>query len=460
MRYEKYKNSGIEWIGEIPQHWETKKIKYISKLQGGYAFKSDSFTEVGIPIIRIGDIKDKIDWDSCKKIPEDLDIPKEFLLNKNDTLIALSGATTGKCAFLSEEPKKSYINQRVAKVNFDNKLLYFNISGDFIQKLILLTADGSAQENISNSQIENIIITLPISKSEQTAIANYLDRKTAEIDELIAQKEQLLKLYEEEKNAIINQAVTKGLTVDYNGINDDQDKTEQSTKSVNHTHQRFRHFKDSGIEWLGEIPAHWDVKKLKYVAEANPSNIDKKSKDNEDEIFLCNYVDVYNNDFISGEIDFMKATANKNQIKKFILKKGDVIATKDSETPDDIANPALVIQDFDNVVCGYHLTHIRPVKIIGDYLFRLFQSKILQAYFEVSANGVTRYGISVDKFNSVLILLPPKEEQSAIVAHIEKETARIDAKMEKTKKLIELLKEYRTALISEAVTGKIKVPGV
>ena len=174
-------------------------------------------------------------------------------------------------------------------------------------------------------------------------------------------------------------------------------------------------------------------------------------------MFLCNYVDVYKNEFINNELDFMKATATEDQITKFILEKGDVIATKDSETPDDIAKPALVVENFDNIVCGYHLTHIKSKNINGEYLFRFFQTKYLSSYFEVSANGVTRYGLGVDKFNSALIFIPPTTDQTAIVQHIETETTRINAKIAKTKKIIALQKEYRTALISEVVTGKIKV---
>jgi len=219
----------------------------------------------------------------------------------------------------------------------------------------------------------------------------------------------------------------------------------------------YEKYKDSGVEWIGEIPAGWEVKKLKYIADANPSNIDKKSKENEKAILLCNYVDVYKNENISSELNFMKATASNDQITKFILEKGDVIITKDSETPDDIAAPALVVECFDNVVCGDHLTHIKPKKISGYYLFRYFQSKYLNSYFEVSANGVTRYGLSVDKINSALILTPPRPDQTAIVHHIETETARINAKIARTKRIIDLQKEYRTALISEVVTGKIKV---
>ncbi len=154
--------------------------------------------------------------------------------------------------------------------------------------------------------------------------------------------------------------------------------------------ERYERYKDSGVEWIEEIPEGWEFKKLKYIAAARPSNIDKKSKNNEESVFLCNYADVYNNEFISSDLSFMKATANEEQIQKFILKKGDVIATKDSETPDDIANPALVIVDFDNVVCGYHLTHIKPKTINGRYLFRFFQTNYLNSYFEVSAQSLRK----------------------------------------------------------------------
>ena len=219
--------------------------------------------------------------------------------------------------------------------------------------------------------------------------------------------------------------------------------------------ERYERYKDSGVEWMGEIPEGWEVKKLKYIADARPSNIDKKSKESEESVFLCNYVDVYNNEFISRNLSFMKATANEDQIQKFILKKGDVIATKDSETPDDIANPAFVIEDFDNVVCGYHLTHIKPKTINGRYLFRFFQTNYLNSYFEVSANGVTRYGLGVDKFNSALILNPSSEDQITIANYLDRKTAEIYELIAQKERLIELYEEEKTAIINQAVTKGI-----
>ncbi|MFW8602434.1 restriction endonuclease subunit S [Desulfobacterota bacterium M19] len=217
----------------------------------------------------------------------------------------------------------------------------------------------------------------------------------------------------------------------------------------------YEKYKDSGVEWIGEIPEGWEVQKLKYIADANPSNIDKKSKDNEDNVLLCNYVDVYKNEFISSELNFMKATASSDQITKFILEKGDVIITKDSETPDDIAAPALVAESFDNVVCGYHLTHIKPKNINGDFLFRYFQSKYLNSYFEVSANGVTRYGLSVAKINSALILNPPRPDQTIIANYLDRKTAEIDELIAQKERLLELYEEKKTAIINQAVTKGI-----
>jgi len=219
--------------------------------------------------------------------------------------------------------------------------------------------------------------------------------------------------------------------------------------------KRYEKYKDSGIEWIGEIPIHWEVKKLKYIANANPSNIDKKSKEDEQDIFLCNYTDVYYNDFISSKIDFMKATASKSQIDKFLLKKGDVIVTKDSETADDIGIPALVFEDFDNVVCGYHLTQIKPISILGEYLFRNFQCKFLKSYFEVSSNGITRYGLGVDELNSSPIIIPPLEEQMAIANYLDQKTAEIDELIKQKVALLLLFEEEKTAIINHAVTKGI-----
>ena len=168
-------------------------------------------------------------------------------------------------------------------------------------------------------------------------------------------------------------------------------------------YKAYEKYKDSGIEWLGQIPEYWEVKKLKFIANVQPSNVDKKTADDELPVFLCNYSDVYNNEWITDDIAFMKATATQAEIAKFLIDKGDVIITKDSESPNDIAVPALVIQDFENVICGYHLTQIKSKGLNGNFLFRLFQCKRFNAQFVVSANGVTRFGLPQRVVNDAFV---------------------------------------------------------
>ena len=217
-------------------------------------------------------------------------------------------------------------------------------------------------------------------------------------------------------------------------------------------YKSYEKYKDSGVEWLGEIPERWEVKKLKFIADVQPSNVDKKTVDDELPVLLCNYSDVYNNEWITDEIDFMKATATQAEIAKFLINKGDVIITKDSESPNDIAVPALVIQDFENVICGYHLTQIKSKGLNGNFLFRLFQCKRFNAQFVVSANGVTRFGLPQRVVNDAFVGFPPLPEQQAIANFLDYKTKQIDALIAKKETLLEKLNEKRTAIISHAVT--------
>ncbi|PSF31307.1 restriction endonuclease subunit S [Aphanothece hegewaldii CCALA 016] len=218
--------------------------------------------------------------------------------------------------------------------------------------------------------------------------------------------------------------------------------------------KQYPKYKNSGVEWLGMIPDGWNIFKLKRMAEINISNVDKKTELNQEKVLLCNYVDVYYNDYITNKLNFLEATATKEQKKRFELKKGDVLLTKDSETWDDIAIPACVETDLDNVLCGYHLAHIRPHpnKLYSKYLFRAISASGLKEQFWVAANGVTRFGLSKSSITNALFPLPPFSEQEKIAQFLDKETTKIDNLINKKQRLIELLQEKRTALISHAVT--------
>ena len=216
---------------------------------------------------------------------------------------------------------------------------------------------------------------------------------------------------------------------------------------------RYQHYKDSGIEWLGEVPKHWEVRRLKSFSHVFPSNVDKKSQDGETPVQLCNYTDVYYNEIISEDMGFMAATASNDQIAKFTLRAGDTIITKDSETSDDIAISAYVPADLPGVVCGYHLSMIRPMPgTDGAFVKRLFDSTYAKSCVAVRANGLTRVGLGQYEIDNLEFPFPPLPEQTQIAAFIDRETAKIDELLKAFNGLISLLKEKRQAVISHAVT--------
>ena len=188
--------------------------------------------------------------------------------------------------------------------------------------------------------------------TEQTAVVRFLDLADRRIQRYIHAKEKLIALLEEQKQAIVHQAVTGRIDV--------------------RTGRPYPAYKPSGVEWLGDVPAHWEVRRLRNMARILFSNVDKHSKDDEGPVRLCNYLDVYHNDCIRSDMDFMKATATAEEIERFRLVVGDVLITKDSESWDDIGVPAFVESATLDLVCGYHLALLRPIhdNLSGKFLSR------------------------------------------------------------------------------------------
>ena len=218
-------------------------------------------------------------------------------------------------------------------------------------------------------------------------------------------------------------------------------------------------YKPSGVEWLGDVPAHWEVRRLRNVIDMRVSNVDKHVKEDEAPVRLCNYVDVYKNDYIHEQMNFMQATATNEEIERFRLEKDDVLITKDSETWDDIGVPALVTKPATDLISGYHLALLRPRtdELAGGYLLRALQSKGLAYQFHIEAKGVTRYGLSHAGIKSVWLPLPPLPEQTIIVRFLDHADRRIRRYIRAKQKLIALLEEQKQPIIHQAVTGQIDV---
>ena len=225
---------------------------------------------------------------------------------------------------------------------------------------------------------------------------------------------------------------------------------------------------ESGVEWLGKIPEHWSVTKIKTHFAVMPSNVDKKTNEGETAVKLCNYVDVYYNENITADIDFMLASANEHEIRKFTLLQNDVLITKDSEDPHDIAVAAIVKHTEKNLLCGYHLSMLRSKsgKYDANFLFWVLKDAAIISQLHREACGVTRWAIASRHIKNSIIPQPAIEEQAAIAAYLASACAKLDRiiglKGKATEDSIvhqqtEKLSEYRKSLIHECVTGKKQV---
>lgn len=203
------------------------------------------------------------------------------------------------------------------------------------------------------------------------------------------------------------------------------------------------------------------TRRLKSIAEVRPSNVDKLTRVGESVVSICNYVDVYKNDDITGDIQFLQGSATDAQIEAFTLRPGDILITKDSETPNDIAVPAFVQPSAEGVVSGYHLALVRPKLVEPRYLFWALQAKPVSDAFSIEAKGVTRFGLSTGAIGAIRVPFPPLAVQKAIAAELDAETARIDALVAAKRRMLQLLNSRLTvrihALVTEGLDQKVEM---
>ncbi len=435
--YDSYRDSGVAWIGEIPSHWIKSKFKFVSELQTGNSlndeqkqvYESDNPEEIPYVSSKDIDIDFKtVNYNNGLRIPR---VDNKLRVSpKGSFLMVIEGGSAGrKMVFLDTEV--CFVNKLCSFHSKENtKFQYYFVQSNNYQDKFKTSLSGLIG-GVSISNLREFELALP-PLAEQQQIVSFLDSKTFKIDELIQKKIRTIELLKEYRTSLINQVVTKGLNPNVK-------------------------MKESRVEWIGEIPSHWVVKKLKYISDVRPSNVDKHIYQEEIQVRLCNYTDVYYNQVINSKTELKIGSCTEIEFQKFKLESGDVIITKDSETPEDIGIPVYVEETLSDVVCGYHLTMLKPLNISGKFLYRFIQSYRTRKYFELNSNGVTRFGLGKSSIENLIVPSPPKAEQQKIVSYLDDQTQKIDFSIRLEKKKIELLKEYRQSLISEVVTGKIKV---
>lgn len=423
-KYECYKDSGVEWMDEIPQHWEVKRLKYMASINDD-SLSDKTHDEFKIEYVDISSIETNVGITRTESFLFKEAPSRARRLVKDGDIIVSTVRTYLKAIAKIENPESNLvvstgfavIRPRNMVSEFTGYLFYHeNLLGEIISRSV-----GVSYPAINSSEIGTIKIPVP-TIPEQTAIAHYLDRKTAEIDALIADKKRLLELYEEEKTAIINQAVTKGLDPDVP-------------------------MKDSGIEWLGEVPAHWEVSRMKNIC-----RVRQGLQIPIEERFLSQVEN-------SLEYITIRSINNPDQPKEFIenppnnviCTKSDILMARTGATGEPIINVEGVFHN------NFFLIDFNRDEIDRLFLYYFLKSSRIKEYLLLVAGTTTIPDLNHGAFYSTPFYEFSKEEQIEIVNFLESEINRVDKQVKRTQKLIALLTEYRTALISEVVTGKVKV---
>lgn len=441
-QYSKYKDSGVDFIGKIPVDWDVIKVKWaIENLESGRRESESNMLEGGILSIGGEHINHNgnLILENARYISEDyFNLLNSGKIKINDILLVKDGATIGKCCFLDKLPfQKCAVNEHVFLIRTNNyfmpKYFFYFIFSNPGQEQILNLIKGSAQPGL-NSTFINYSYIPRFSIQEQEKIITYLDKQTRKLDSLIEKRKHMIELLDEQRSAIINHAVTKGI--------------DPKVK-----------MKDSGIQLLGKIPEHWRLDKLRRVCYMK-GRIGWQGLKQSEFIDEGPYL-ITGMNFKDGKIRWSEVyhitEERYNEAPEIQLKESDVLMTKDGTI-----GKLLFVENLPGKASlNSHLLLMRSLhgEFTQKYLYLLLHSDYFRSHIDTTKTGTTFFGITQEEMGTFKMLLPPIQEQQQIVKHIEAETSKIDKTLSKIEKEIALLQEYKTALISEAVTGKIDVRG-
>ena len=423
--YKEYKDSGVEWLGAIPSHWQMKRVKETAQIVNGYPFDSSKFDpSIGKPLVRIRDINSKI-----TQVFYNGYVPEEAIINNFDILVGMDG-DFNVCEWKGGE---AALNQRVCCIRSMDKYLqkyFYYLLPDKIRIINDLTYFTTVK-HLSSNDLLKIVYAIP-SKNEYVRIVNFLDHETAKIDTLIENQKKLIALLKEKRQAVISHAVTKGLNPDVP-------------------------MKDSGVEWLGKVPEGWEVRQLRFIGTCqNGINIGGEYFGSGSP--FISYGDVYKNASLPESFEgLVQSTDNDRKI--YAVNRGDVLFTRTSETIEEIGFSSTCLNDIKDATFAGFLIRFRPLLDIlhPEFSKFFFRNELLRAFFVKEMNLVTRASLSQELLKKLPVTLPSIQEQIEIANSLNQKELVFDRLILNSQNQTKLLKERRTALISAAVTGKIDV---
>ncbi|WP_252235681.1 restriction endonuclease subunit S [Clostridium sp. ZS1] len=415
----KMKDSGIQWIGEIPEEWTVAKYKYYCKSGMGETILSEVLVDNGIPVYS-ATLEDKIFGFVSKS---------KINLLKDDFVIPARGNSIGYVTIVKDKLAtctQTTIYSKIVGIN--KKFLYYCCYG---LKEHWFEFDNTAIPQITVNQIQNNIVPTP-NKIEQQKIADFLDEKTQQIENIIKKQNEILENLKTYKQSLITETVTKGLNPNVK-------------------------MKDSKVEWIGEIPDTWKIKKIKYLGTCQ-NGISKSAEEFGSGYPFVSYGDVYKNISLPKNVVGL-VNSSENDRKNYSVQEGDVFFTRTSETIEEIGFTSVCLKTIENATFAGFIIRFRPEKNIlnKNYSKYYFRSQKHRVFFVKEMNLVTRASLSQELLKRLPILLPPLEEQQQIATFLDKKCKAIDDSITKKQELIEKLEIYKKSLIYECVTGKRKV---
>lgn len=429
-------HSSFECLQKIPAHWDAVRLRYLASEPLAYGANEAALEDnPNFPrFIRITDINEdgSLRSETFKSLP--IEIAEPYLLNEGDILLARSGATVGKAFIYRKEWGQACFAGYLIRFRCNRNLIIPDFLYAFTQCDIYWSQvrEGTIQATIQNFSAEKygeILIPLP-PLCEQRSIAQYLDRQTAKIDTLITAKQYLLNLLAEKRRALITHAVTRGLNADVL-------------------------LRDSGIEWLGEIPRHWEIPPVhaRYEVQLGKMLDEKKIRGTHLAPYLRN-VDVQWDSINTNDLPEMDF--DEDERLKFRLKPGDILVCEGGE----IGRTAIWRNKIDECYYQKALLRLRPVlqSDVPKFFVYVMRMMVEMEIFASQATSSTIKHLTAEALRVMRYPAPPYSEQLAIVAHLDNQLSKLDALNSATKHTIELLQERRIALISAAVTGQIRIP--
>lgn len=418
--YETYKPSGIDWIGEVPMNWDIKRVKgncYVKGRIGWQELRAEEFIDEGIHCVTGTDFNNRfVNWDTCYRVSlERYLIDNNIQLKEGDVLITKDG-TIGKTAIVKNLPDKATLNSgiflvRPEKARLQNEYLYWILNSKVFEDYNDYTKTGATILHLYQNVFVEMHFPLP-DIDEQLSIANYLDNQTQKIDRLIANKKAQAEKLKELRQIEINNAVTKGLNPN-------------------------AEMKDSGIEWLGKIPKHWEVKHLKRTFKFfNNIRIPLSSEERAD---LDNIYDYYG---ASGVID---------KVDRYLFD-GDYILIGEDGANLVFRSSPLAFKASGKFWVNNHAHILQPIN--GDIDYNTF---MLESFdYSIYISGSAQPKLTIEALSSMRVIVPPKVEQIQIANYLQKRTTAIDQLIKNIEAQIEKLQELRKITIYEAVTGKVR----